>query len=629
MWAEKVIRVGVTPSSPPFCFIDVEGGGLRGFAVDLAKMLSVTMGARAKFVAEEKDELRRLLGGGKVDVIIAERSEIDPFIQALELPVHVERKLFVNKNCMTVVCTRDLPGRTVVTVKGHDVVRLIPQPEKVKLLEVDSQETALQLVDEGRVDAYLSANGLSSVYLIQKGNLKNVKEIGIPVERVPMAILVPQWNTALLTQLSVAFGKIVENKSYDTIYRKWFGRSVLSSGVEKYYRVLLGSLGLLGMTVLGFLVYNQMLKRKVRRVTYDLSLSEQKYQRLVEYAPDMIHLIAADGSILHANRMALNILDFGLEDLRGVKIWDLVHPDQRGEMQEFMQNVFHVGQGKKEFVMRARNGREVYVETSAVVVAEADNMIACLFSRDLSDHRRLEAELIQRERLALMGEMAAGVAHEINNPLGIILASAEEMLEQGNDLENWKENLQAIERNALRASKFIEDLLSFTRPSPPSKVQFDLVYLINECLVLCKQHLKKKRIEINKDFPEGPVFMEGDYNQIQQVIVNVLLNSIQAIEEEGTIRIQVRQEGTGSVGKVHVEISDTGVGITEKDLPRIFDPFFTARKNKGFGLGLSISKRIVEKHGGRIQVTSKVGKGTTVSIEFPDSLKERLTMQGS
>jgi signal transduction histidine kinase len=224
---------------------------------------------------------------------------------------------------------------------------------------------------------------------------------------------------------------------------------------------------------------------------------------------------------------------------------------------------------------------------------------------------------MQSERLAIMGEMAAGIAHEINNPLGIILANTEELIQETDGRGTIRESLQTIERNAIRAGKFIDDLLTFTRPNPASKVRIDLIALIEESLSFCKQQLRQKGIRVEKQFPGEAVFFEGDDNQIQQLMVNLILNSIQAISERGSIRLRVGKERDNGSEKVHLEVADTGMGIQEKDLPRIFDPFYTARKNKGFGLGLSISKRIIEKHNGAIRVESMVGQGTTIFIDLP------------
>jgi PAS domain S-box-containing protein len=580
-------------------------------------MLAGSMGAKIKFFPTDGHDLERRLAEGKLDLIVKEKSISNPSLQFLQLPTHLDRKLFVNTGCITVTCVRDLPGHSVVILKGDDLRRLIPDQNRIRFIEAETQEGALEIVNSGTGEVYLSPSGFSAVYSIQKNNFRNIKEVGLPVESIPLAIWVRQEDTALLTELSVAFGKITENKSYDTIYRKWFGHHIPFAGLEKYLKLTIGGAGVLVVALLGFFIWTRMLKRKVQQVTRDLQLSEQRHKDLIEFSPEMIHLVEADGQVIHANKTAIQTLGYDKDELLPRKIFDLVPVESREDVTLFIHSIFGTGSGHKEFSFCTKDGRRIDVDMNATLVKGTDTLLACCFSRDMTEHKRLEAELMQSERLAIMGEMAAGIAHEINNPLGIILANTEEMLHETNERENIRENLQTIERNALRAGKFIDDLLTFTRPTPPAKVRIDLLALIEETLSLCKQQLRQKGIRVDRRFPDEPVFCEGDDNQIQQLIVNLILNSIQAISGKGTIDIRVAKARDNGTERVWLEISDTGIGIPEKDLPKIFDPFYTARKNKGFGLGLSISKRIVEKHNGSIRVKSEVGQGTTIFVDLP------------
>jgi PAS domain S-box-containing protein len=615
--SKRVLRVGVNCCLPPFSFIDHESNSIRGFSVDLVKLLAASLEARIKFFPMDSHELETRLSEGKIDLIIGDKIFGNPDLQFLELPIKQDRKLFVNNCCITVTCVKDLSGHTVAIQKGSKLIHLIPNKEKIKFIGAETQERALQIVNSGEAEVYISPNSLSTIYVIQKNYFRNIKEVGMSIESIPLAISVRQDNTALLTELSVAFGKITENKSYDTIYRKWFGQDIPFAGLEKYIKIIFVAAGFFAIALLGFLIWNQMLKRKVRQVTYDLQLSEQRHKDLIEFSPEMIHLVAPDGKVMHANRMALQTFGYGNDEILALKFYDLVPQESRQEIANFIQSVFQEGRSSKEFSFLTKEGKRIDVEMNATIIKGVDTLLACCFSRDVTERKRLEAELMQSEHLAIMGEMAAGIAHEINNPLGIILANTEELLQQKSDQDGIRESLETIERNAIRAGKFIDDLLTFTRPAPPAKVRIDLLALIEESLSLCKQQLKQKGITVERQFPPKPVIFEGDDNQIQQLMVNLILNSIQAISGKGSIRIGVSRVWDNGAEKVHLEIADTGMGILEKDLPKIFDPFFTARKNKGFGLGLSISKRIVEKHNGTIRVDSKVGQGTIIYIDFP------------
>ncbi|MBW2146039.1 MAG: transporter substrate-binding domain-containing protein [Deltaproteobacteria bacterium] len=619
--SKKVLRAGGLRALPPFAFVDKRSGVYRGFSVDLAKLLAGTTGARIKFHAMESAKLEEALVKGKIDFIIGVPNKFisNTNMQFLEPTILLERKLFVHDCCVTVTCVKDLPGHTVAIEKGSEVLDLIPDKKSIEFIEAESPEKALKLVDSGEADVYISPSGLSTTYFIQKNHFENIKEVGLPIETIPFGVAVRKDSSTLLTELSVAFGKILENKSYDTIYRKWFGQGIQFMEWQKYVKIVIGAVGLFITILLIFVFWTRTLKRKVLKITRDLQRSKQKYKDLIQFSPEMIHQISSDGRIVLANRVALQRLGYKKQEILSLRVSDLVAKECRHELESFIQSVFRVGRGEKEFIFQAKDGRRIHVEMSITTMKglEDSEELACCFSRDITDRRRLEEELIQSERLAIMGEMAAGIAHEINNPLGIIMANTEEALSYDQKDEGIYENLVAIGRNAERAGKFIDDLLSFTRPAAPSKASINLIELIEESLSLLKQQLKQKRIRVEKQFPEKPVIFEGDDNQIQQLLINLILNSIQAMPQKGRICIRVGLNRINGTEKIRMEIEDTGVGIPEKDLSRIFDPFFTARKSKGFGLGLFISRRIVEKHNGTIRVESTIGQGTIIIIEFP------------
>ncbi len=606
--------MGVDCGMPPFAFIDENTSTVRGFNVDLARLLAGMMNERIKFYPVPTADVKKSLSEGAIDFAITGRLE-DKDLQSLDLPVQIDRKFFVQKNCLTITCPKDLrTGQRIVVLAGSNVNGLIPAGSGIQVLTASSDEEALRMVDSAAADAFLSPCAISTDYHLQKLHLTNVKEVGMPLESLPLSITLLRSNTSVLTQISVAYGQITEKKTYDTIKAKWFGQSAALAPLQRYLKFIVAALILFALALLASFVWNRTLKKTVQSVTGELRRSEEKYRDLIEFSPEMIHLVLPDGRISLSNRIARLRLGYGEEE--APFLVDLAFPESRAALSEFISSVFANGHGTKGFTFRSRNEERIEVEMTAttLVAADATDSIACCFSRDVSERKRLEDELMQSERLAILGQMTVGLAHEINNPLGIILANTEELLQDCED--GAKENLQAIERNALRAGKFIDDLLTFTRPSPTTRVRFDLIEAVEESLLLCKQKLRQKGIVVGREFSPEPLWFMGDGNQIQQLMVNLLLNSIQAIDGKGSIGIKVMEGQDKEAGKIILEVTDTGGGIREKDLPRIFDLFYTARKNKGFGLGLFICKRIVEEHDGTIQAESRVGHGTVMRVEF-------------
>jgi len=240
--------------------------------------------------------------------------------------------------------------------------------------------------------------------------------------------------------------------------------------------------------------------------------------------------------------------------------------------------------------------------------------------------RQAEAETVRGEKLASVGLLAAGVAHELNNPLTGILTFSSLMRKKLPDGSPDAEDLDLVIKETKRSAAIIRRLLDFAREKAPEKKFADLNRLVEDTVRIVEKpaHLRDIRIELDLERGLPPVWV--DANMIEQVIMNMLVNAQQAIEGEGSITVRTRRSpqpkspepGAKAVPMVEITISDTGCGISEGDMKRIFDPFFSSKEvGKGTGLGLSVSHGIVEAHGGLIEVESTVGKGSTFRVYLP------------
>ena len=223
-------------------------------------------------------------------------------------------------------------------------------------------------------------------------------------------------------------------------------------------------------------------------------------------------------------------------------------------------------------------------------------------------------QLVQSEKLAAVGQLTAGIVHDVKNPLAIIIGLAEEIPEHSQLDALTLKSLRTIRENGRRASKIVTDLLKFARKSTPEMKEQDMRETVETVLRLTEYVARKARIQIVKDAPDTPVMATYDAAQIEQVLMNLVQNAIQAMPAGGVLRLNLSQAGEA----IAIAMQDTGVGIPVKNLSRIFDPFFTTKPpGEGTGLGLSVSYGIVARHGGQIDVESEVGKGTTFTILLP------------
>jgi len=225
--------------------------------------------------------------------------------------------------------------------------------------------------------------------------------------------------------------------------------------------------------------------------------------------------------------------------------------------------------------------------------------------------KEAQEQLVQAAKLAAIGELAANIAHEINNPLTTILGYTE-LLKEEDDMEGIKNDLKIIESESLRAREIVQQLLEFSRRRPLKIEPVNIDELLDDIKKLVLPNMREKQIKLIEEKSHIPV-IEGDRNQLKQVFLNLINNALQAMQKEGTLKIVTGEKE----GFVFVEITDNGTGIPDEILPRIFEPFFTTKKDRGTGLGLPISYRIVENHGGRIEVKSKVNTGTTFRVYLP------------
>jgi len=231
--------------------------------------------------------------------------------------------------------------------------------------------------------------------------------------------------------------------------------------------------------------------------------------------------------------------------------------------------------------------------------------------------------LIQSAKLASLGKMAAGVAHEINNPLTSILLNTHLLLESLEPDDPRRESLEMIAEETTRCASIVKGLLEFARQSPPKKRKTDINSLLLNTVQLLENQAAFQNIEIKKNLAPDLPPLELDSNKVKQVFWNMMINAAEAMPRGGTLAITTRLS-TDKNDKKHVEIifSDTGIGIPKENIPKLFDPFFTT-KVSGTGLGLAVSYGIIKQHKGNIQVESQVGRGSTFIISLPVEKEDR------
>jgi two-component system NtrC family sensor kinase len=372
--------------------------------------------------------------------------------------------------------------------------------------------------------------------------------------------------------------------------------------------------------------------RRTRRpvVGIDISTMRNLLEGLLKNMQGGVFTLDMNRRIMSFNKAAEWITGYCLDDVLGRPCREILSSEICHKECAF-NRVMRKGVPlhRAELDITAKDGTPIPVSLTCFPLTDTNSKHAGMVGifRDISELQALRGQLMHSEKLALLGQLAAGVAHEINNPINGILTYIKLLLKKINrdKLESVRPDLvkylQVMERETAHVGRTVSNLLDFSRRSQPDVNMIDLNDVIDQSLLLVRDQLNMRNVKVGREGQiELPEIM-ADFGQLQQVMVNLLLNAAQAITDGGEITIATSAEGTpGSECFVVLQVKDTGCGITEENLSRMFDPFFTTKGGKdgvGLGLGLSIVQRIVKDHHGRIEVKSKVDQGTTFTIKLP------------
>lgn len=365
---------------------------------------------------------------------------------------------------------------------------------------------------------------------------------------------------------------------------------------------------------------NRNLEKLVAERTERLSQSEQMYRRIFEGSMDIILVLTRDGRFIDINPAGIKALGYETkEDLNTeADFSQILQPPPNADA--LLGQIAAEGYCKDlECEIRRRDGEILtwlFSATATAVSVRAAVAFEC-FAKDITERKKMERQILQADRLASLGELSAAVAHEVNNPLGLILGYTQLLLEDASEESQAFKDLKVIEKYAKNCKQIVEDLLNFTRCSETRMQAVEVNALIKEIVGVVAHQFEMAHVTLGLDLgPEVPV-IEGDPEKLKQVFMNLLMNAQQSIDGKGHVELTTSRDI--EEGNIAITVADTGSGIASDIRDKIFDPFFTTKPTgKGTGLGLSVSYGIVREHGGEIHVESSVGKGTTFTILLPE-----------
>ncbi len=368
--------------------------------------------------------------------------------------------------------------------------------------------------------------------------------------------------------------------------------------------------------------YREELEHNVKERTREIEETKQYLENLLENANDVIYTLDTEQRFTYVNSK-IETWGYRKDDLLGRPYLALLSKRHRGRRLKSTLDIGAKQVYEVEVVTRTGEPRAVMVSVSPLHGVEGAILGVLGIARDMTETKKLEQRIRNSEKLASVGRLAAGVAHEINNPLGGILNCLYNLRKGTLSPSRLEEYRVSMEDGVRRVQKIVRQLLDFSQQDEPEFAPTDINHVVDRVLVLTTHLFAPNRIRLETGFGQGLPNVMLDRHMIEQVLMNLILNAVQAMKDGGglTIRTSVVE------GVCLIEVRDTGSGIPPAVLPRIFDPFFTTKsEGEGTGLGLSVSLGIVERHGGKILVDSEVGKGTTFTLCLPVS-RERSLME--
>jgi PAS domain S-box-containing protein len=375
---------------------------------------------------------------------------------------------------------------------------------------------------------------------------------------------------------------------------------------------------------------NARLYEEARRSEQAMRVSERKYRERIENLLDAVVEVNLERKFIYASPRVFELFGFQPEELIGKNIAELIHPDDLQSAIEAMREARSGSIFRFEFKTRHKGGHYVIVSASGRWVKEGDDFKLVGVLRDITDRKQMEAQRRELEqkaqlssRLASIGEMASGIAHEINNPLTAVIGFAE-LLRQKDLPSGIKNYVETIHQGAQRVASIVSRLLAFARQDRPERHSVNINDVLETTLALRAYEMKTNNIKVTTQFARDLPRTMANAGQLQQVFLNIIINAETEMKlAHGMGNLLIKTEMID--GAIRISFKDDGPGIAKENMNKIFDPFFTTREvGKGTGLGLSLCHGIVTDHHGQIYAKSEPGKGATFVVELPTVREELL-----
>lgn len=645
--SQNVLVIGATTDNYPYSFLD-EKGELRGFAVDLTDAIMKAMNMKARRVAAPAKELHHRFTNGEFDLlqVYSQTDYRETYADFTAPYLHLTGALFITRHPRIIKQVSDLDGRDFAIIGEGSIGEKFLADRKLaaRIVYVTSGEQALRWVDSGRVAAVFVSQ-LTALSVIERVGLKNVVMWDQPISDydVHHCMAVHENDSALLSRLNEGLWILNQRGEYSAIYNKWFGH--ITSPVftrEQLVRYTMAALAV-GLAIATLALVRQLiLSRRIARQAAELREQRELLHALYDNVPTGLTVIQDDGKtarVVSLNREAARIYGLESHTNEGGTLTDLgLSPEVSSHLETVIDHARKRHFQRREYTLPSRS---LMLDVIAVPLSNEKDPVFrfCIFAADITERKRLDAEIAQSRKLLAVGELVGGIAHEFNNLLTPILFTVSELQSRWKEDSELQEEVGLIAQASKRAADLTRRLLTFGRRGDGKMEPVHLGQAVEGSCALLRPTMDRRIIwEIAMPQSLPPVLFNS--TDIHQMLLNLMLNARDTLmdklaaphDEQWQPRISVSlasfppEANTLSreiptrhlLGWQRLVIKDNGKGIPPQVLDRIFDPFFTTKEvGKGTGLGLATVWHLISNYGGRVEVDTTVGEGSSFHLWIP------------